>query len=187
MRVALTLGLDHFGENRVQEAADKAPQLPTVRWQMIGQLQSNKASRAVELFDSIQSVDSFELASRIGRLALDRGRAPYPVFLQVNVDDDPQKSGFTIRDLHTAVAQLFGVQGIEIRGLMTVGRLVATPQDARATFCSLREASERLRADHPQIGGALSMGMSDDYAVAVEEGATVVRLGRVLFGARLTA
>lgn len=173
-----------FGENRVKEAEVKAAQLPGARWQMVGHLQSNKAARAITLFDVIQSVDSVELAGRLSRLAVAAGRAPYPVYLQVNVDADPAKEGFAPRELLDSIPHLAALDGLDLRGLMTVGRLVASGEEARPTFRALRELSDRARRDVPTVGRSLSMGMSDDFEVAVEEGATVVRLGRVLFGER---
>ena len=151
---------------------------------MVGHLQSNKAARAVQLFEEIQSVDSVEVADRIAHLAGAAGRAPYPVYLQVNVDADPAKAGFTPADLSSSLERLASLDALDFRGLMTVGRLVATPEEARPTFRALRELSQGLRAHEPRIGAGLSMGMSDDFEVAVEEGATVVRLGRILFGER---
>jgi len=180
----LSLGLTTFGENRVQEAEEKAPTLPEAQWAMVGHLQSNKVARAVELFDAIQSVDSVALAERIARTAVAARRVPYPVYLQVNVDGDPTKAGFDSNDLIASVARLASLEHLEIRGLMTVGRLVPDPEAARPTFTRLRELSVRLRGLEPRVGAGLSMGMSDDFEVAVEEGATVVRLGRVLFGER---
>ena len=184
LRAAQALGLTRFAENRVQEAEDKAALLPGVRWELVGRLQSNKAARSVELFDAIHSVDSLGLAERIGRLAFAAGRAPFPVYLQVNVDADAAKSGFARDEVETLAARLGAIGGLEIAGLMTVGRLVPDPEAARPTFRALRELSQRLRSTSPQIGRGLSMGMSDDFEVAVEEGATVVRLGRILFGER---
>jgi pyridoxal phosphate enzyme (YggS family) len=139
----------------------------------------------VELFGCIESVDSVELARRIDRLATDAGKAPYPVYLQVNVDADPAKEGFGVADLDAALPEVAALPGLELRGLMTVGRLVAAPEEARPTFVALREVSERLYAAHPRLGRGLSMGMSDDFEVATEEGATVVRIGRAIFGDRM--
>jgi pyridoxal phosphate enzyme (YggS family) len=184
LRAALSLGLDRFGENRVREAADKAPSLPEAHWELVGHLQSNKTAHAVELFEAIHSVDSVEIATRVGRIAMERGRSPYPIYLQVNVDADPAKSGFAPADLRQNARRLVATDGITVVGLMTVGRLVASPEEARPTFRALRRLSDGLRSETPQIGAGLSMGMSDDFEVAVEEGATVVRLGRVLFGDR---
>jgi len=184
LRGAQAAGLTRFAENRVQEAENKAPLLPGVSWELVGRLQSNKVARAVELFDVIHSVDSFELAQRIAWVAASSGRSPYPVYLQVNVDADEAKAGFTAVQVAEQAAQLAAIDGLSIVGLMTVGRLVADAAAARPTFRVLRELSERVRAEVPAIGAGLSMGMSDDFEVAVEEGATVVRLGRVLFGER---
>ena len=184
LRGALSLGLTRFGENRVQEAEAKSGALPGASWQLVGRLQSNKAARAIDLFEAVQSVDSFALAERLARHAIEAGRAPYPVFLQVNVDADPAKTGFAPQELSESVARLASLDGLEMRGLMTVGRLVATPEEARPTFRALRELGDQVRANDTRVGAGLSMGMSDDFEIAVEEGATVVRLGRVLFGER---
>jgi pyridoxal phosphate enzyme (YggS family) len=181
---AVAAGLTVFGENRLQEAESKAPQLPGVTWHLIGPLQSNKARRAVELFDVIESVDSVDLARRLDRLADEVGRAPLDVYLQANVDRDEAKGGFRPDDLATELAALDTLPNLNLVGLMTVGRLVGLPEEARPTFRRLRELSERLRRAVPGLGAGLSMGMTDDYEVAVEEGATVIRVGRALFGAR---
>jgi len=181
---AVGAGITSLAENRVQEAEAKEPHVPGARWTMVGHLQSNKAARAVALFDEIQSVDSEALAERIDRAAHAAERGRYPVFLQVNVDRDPAKAGFLPDEMLESAARLARLPGLEIGGLMTVGRLVATAEEARPTFRALRELSERVRAATPGIGASLSMGMSDDFEVAVEEGATVVRLGRVIFGER---
>lgn len=182
---AVAAGLDLLGENRVQEAVAKAPAVPGARWQLIGPLQSNKARRALEVFESIQSVDSVELAERLDRLAGEiRPGTRYPVLLQVNVDDDPAKAGFRPATLNAAVGRLAGLERLEVRGLMTIGRQVDEPEAARPTFRRLRELSERLQGDGAAIGAELSMGMTDDFEVAVEEGATIVRVGRALFGER---
>ena len=153
---AVQAGLTLLGENRVQEAESKAPLLPGARWHLIGPLQSNKAKRAVELFDVVQ----------------------------VNVDLDPAKAGFLPSTLETELPALAGLPNLRLLGLMTVGRLVGTPAEARATFVRLRELSVGLRGRAAELGRGLSMGMSDDYPVAVEEGATVIRVGRALFGGR---
>ncbi|MDO8485437.1 MAG: YggS family pyridoxal phosphate-dependent enzyme, partial [Candidatus Limnocylindrales bacterium] len=170
---------------RVQEAAAKAPEVPGARWQLIGPLQGNKARKALEVFESIQSVDSVELAERLNRLIGEvRPGASYPVLLQVNVDDDPSKAGFQPAGLEAAIGRLGELAGLEIRGLMTIGRLVEDPEAARPTFRRLRELSEGLRDRGAALGRELSMGMTDDFEVAVEEGATIVRVGRALFGER---
>ena len=187
LRAAVAAGLTLLGENRVQEAESKAPAVPEARWHLIGPLQSNKARRAVELFDVIESVDSVELARRLDRLAADAGRVPLGVYFQVNVDKDEAKAGFTPESLEAELPVLLEMRSLRPLGLMTVGRLVETAEEARPTFVRLRELSARLREGASELGGGLSMGMSDDYPVAVEEGATVVRVGRALFGTRPAA
>ena len=184
---AAAAGFEAFGENRVQEREAKAGETAAARasWHLVGPLQSNKARRAVELFDVIETVDSLPLAERLSRVALElRPGRPLPVLLQANVDDDAAKAGFEPEVLERDLAAILALPGILVEGLMTVGRLVETPELARPTFVALRTLSERLRAGHPGLGGALSMGMSEDYPIAVEEGATLVRIGRAIFGAR---
>lgn len=139
----------------------------------------------MELFSCIQSVGSVDLARRIDRLASAAGKAPFPVYLQVNVDDDAAKAGFSRDVIERALPEIAALPGLELRGLMTVGRSVASPEEARPTFVALRELAERLRRAEPRLGVALSMGMSDDFEIAIEEGATVVRIGRALFGERM--
>jgi pyridoxal phosphate enzyme (YggS family) len=185
LRDAVAAGLDRLGENRVQEAMTKAPEVPGANWHLVGPLQGNKVRKAIEVFDSIQSVDSVVLAERLDRLAGElRPGTRYPVLLQVNVDDDPAKAGFAPAALESSIDGLVGLGHLEIRGLMTIGRLVPEPEAARTTFRRLRELSERLRGAGASIGVALSMGMTDDFETAVEEGATIVRVGRALFGER---
>ncbi|HET7677500.1 MAG TPA: YggS family pyridoxal phosphate-dependent enzyme [Candidatus Limnocylindrales bacterium] len=182
---AVAAGLELLGENRVQEAAAKAPLVPGARWHLVGHLQANKARRAVELFAAIESVDSLELAVRLDRLAAEsRPGVPLSVHLQVNVDADPAKAGFTPDALAASIGELASLPALELVGLMTVGRLVERAEEARPTFVRLRELSERLRAREGRLGPGLSMGMSDDFEVAVEEGSTLVRVGRALFGER---
>ncbi len=185
VRAAVELGLTDLAENRVQEAEAKITDLPQASWQLVGHLQSNKAGTAVELFDCIQSVDSLQLAQRIARLAREIGKAPYPVYLQVNVDNDTAKAGFSVAAVEAALPEVAALPGLELRGLMTVGRLVARADDARPTFVALRELSRRLCRGEARLGGGLSMGMSDDFEIAIEEGATVVRIGRAIFGERM--
>lgn len=184
LRAALALGVTTFGENRVQEAEAKVGLVSGASWELVGRLQSNKAARAIDLFDAIHSVDSLDLAERLDRLAREKGRAPYPVYIQVNIDADPAKSGFSGSAVVELAPRLAALPGLEIRGLMTVGLLVDTAEETRPTFRALRQLNERLRSREPQLGTGLSMGMSDDFEVAVEEGATLVRLGRALFGER---
>lgn len=184
VQAAVDAGFGLLGENRVQEGAAKVASVVGARWHLIGPLQSNKARRAVELFEVVQTVDSVALAGRLDRLAGELGRAPLGVYLQVNVDRDPAKAGFLPEALRAESPEVARLANLRLLGLMTVGRLVARPEDARPTFAALRELSERLRAAVPALGPGLSMGMTDDFAVAVEEGATLVRVGRAIFGER---
>ena len=185
VQAAIDAGLRDLGENRVQEAAAKIPATSGGSWHLIGPLQSNKAGRAVELFDTIQSVDSVDLARRVDRLAGERapGR-PQAILLQVNVADDPAKAGFTPDAVTAALPELLRLPNLRIDGLMTIGPLVESQGAARPTFVALRRLAEALRTAHPGLGPALSMGMSDDFEAAVEEGATIVRVGRAIFGER---
>jgi hypothetical protein len=188
LRAAAAAGFDLLGENRVQEAEAKAPAVPGVRWHLIGSLQSNKARRAVGLFEAIESVDSVDLARRLDRLAGEVGAAPLGVYLQVNVDRDPAKAGFGPERLEAELGTLGGLANLRLLGLMTVGRMTGSAEDARPTFARLRELSLRLRNGGAiTLGAGLSMGMTDDYPIAVEEGATLIRVGRAIFGSRRDA
>jgi pyridoxal phosphate enzyme (YggS family) len=185
LRAAVAAGLTVLGENRVQEGAAKRPEVPGATWELIGPLQSNKARRALETFDRIQTVDSVGLAERLDRLAGEiRPGDRYPVLLQVNVDDDPAKAGFAVDDLAAALPAVLALPALHVQGLMTVGRFTADQDEQRATFRALRDLGASLRDRHPGLGPALSMGMTDDFEVAIEEGATIVRVGRALFGER---
>jgi PLP dependent protein len=194
IRAAVAAGLTTLGENRVQEAESKVDAVPGASWHLIGPLQSNKVRRAVETFAVIESVDSTELAARLDRVVRElRGFEPdgpvpeqlrLPVLLEVNVDDDTAKAGFRPTDLAAAVSSVAVFGALRLDGLMTIGRLVDDPEAARPTFRRLRELSLELRSHAAGLGPELSMGMTDDYPVAVEEGATIVRVGRALFGAR---
>jgi hypothetical protein len=186
LRAAVAAGLAVLGENRVQEGEDKRGLVGLATWHLIGPLQSNKVRRAIAAFEVIQSVDSLELGRRIDHLVADvRGAGTrLPVFVQVNVDEDPAKAGYAPERLAADLPQLGALAGLELLGLMTIGRLVADPAEARPTFIALRRLSEQLRAQLPALGPGLSMGMSSDFEVAVEEGATLVRVGRALFGDR---
>lgn len=185
LRAAVAAGLDVLGENRVQEALDKFGSVPGATWHLLGPLQSNKARRAVGAFAMVESVDSAELAVRLNRLAGElRPGGRFPILLQVNVDADPAKAGFRPSEIEASLDGFLALANLDVRGLMTVGRLVADPEAARPTFVALRRLSEALRRSHPGLGPELSMGMSDDFPVAVEEGATIVRVGRAIFGER---
>lgn len=178
IREAVAAGVTNLGENRVQEAQAKRPELaelpPGVVWHMIGHLQSNKVRAALDLFDIIHSVDSLHLAGAISK----RAERPVPVFLEVNVAGEPSKYGITIESLPDHFQSISGLPNADVRGLMTVAPMVSDPEDARPVFRRLREAAGALGLR------GLSMGMTDDFEVAIEEGATHVRIGRALFGER---
>jgi PLP dependent protein len=184
LRLALGAGIADFGENRVQEAEPKVALVAGGRWHLVGHLQSNKAGRAVELFETVHSVHSLALAQRLDRLCAEQGRQRLGVYLQVNVDRDEAKEGFLPEVVEGELPGLLACRRLELLGLMTVGRLVPDAELARPTFVRLRELSDRLRTTYPRLGAGLSMGMTDDFEVAVEEGATVVRVGRAIFGER---
>lgn len=190
---AARLGLRHFGENRVQEADAKLAaldallhpaELRSLHWHLIGHLQTNKARLATNRFALIESVDSPRLASTLGRLGSGRGE-PVDVLLEVNVGREASKFGLLPEDVPAAFSEIIDRPGIRVRGLMTVAPLVAAPEDARPYFRALRVLRDNLAADHPQVAlTELSMGMTGDYPVAIEEGATIVRVGRAIFGER---
>ncbi len=186
LRDAVAAGLDLLGENRVQEAVVKAPDVPGARWHLVGPLQSNKARRAVETFELIQTVDSIDLARRLDRLAAEiRPGRRLPVLVQVNVDLDPAKAGVQPDRVEEFLDEaLVEFQSLDVRGLMTVGRQTPNVSESRRTFATLRELLTRLQSEDPGLGPELSMGMTDDFEIAVEEGATIVRVGRAIFGER---
>lgn len=189
---AYQLDLRDFGENRVEEAQTKLPGLRSRmsdgRFHMIGHLQSRKARDAVTLFDMLHSIDSLKLARKLNGLCQEIGKS-LPVLLECNVSGEASKYGFQaiaddrgfLNDVETIVA----LPGLRVEGLMTMAPIVSEPEQARPVFEALRQLGERLAA---RFGAEhfkhLSMGMSDDFEVAVEEGATLVRIGRALFGER---
>jgi hypothetical protein len=178
IRAAFDCGLRDFGENRVQEAEDKIGQLsdlkPDVTWHMVGHLQSNKAKTAVELFDVIHSVDSVRLAEILSR----RAEKTLPVLLQANVSGEATKSGFAVNEIAVVVEEIRQLPNLRLVGLMTIAPLAAETEEVRPVFRKLRELRDSLRLEH------LSMGMTDDFEVAIEEGATMLRIGRAIFGDR---
>jgi pyridoxal phosphate enzyme (YggS family) len=187
VRAAAKAGLALFGENRVQEAGAKISQCPgPLRWHLIGHLQSNKCRDAASLFDMIQSVDSLPLAVEINKWAGHFART-MPVLLEANIAGESSKFGATPEQLLAFLPQINALPRLEIHGLMTLAPFAPDPERARPVFRRLRE----LKAECEQILGAplphLSMGMSGDFEVAVEEGATIIRLGSALFGPRPTA
>jgi pyridoxal phosphate enzyme (YggS family) len=177
-------GVTDLGENRVQEAVAKRPQLPEgVRWHMVGHLQTNKAARAAATFAVIHSVDSVRLAETLAaRRPSELGELE--VLLEVELTGLPGHTGFAPDALEGAVAAIGGLDGVRLRGLMTMAPPVAESQEARPAFAVLRRLRDELEQRCGQALPELSMGMSDDFEVAVEEGATVVRLGRAIFGER---
>jgi len=182
VRQAVTLGITDLGENRVQEAEAKIATLGRIAaWHLIGPLQRNKAGRAVELFDEIQTVDRLELAEALSRRAQAAARA-LPVLVEVNVAMEAGKFGVTPEGLAALLGGARSLPGLELRGLMTIGPRVERPEEARGTFARLRELRDRARGALGLALGELSMGMSGDFEVAVEEGATMVRVGSALFG-----
>ena len=181
---AYALGLRRFGENRVQDARRKfaTPLPPDAALHLIGHLQTNKARPAAALFDLIESVDRPSLIEALEKEAHRLGRR-LPVLLQVNVAREPQKAGCAPDEAPALAARLRASSPLALRGLMTIAPLVADPEEVRPVFAGLRELRDGLvRADPSLDLGILSMGMSNDYPVAIEEGATHVRVGRAVFG-----
>lgn len=182
---AVEAGQKAFGENRLQEAMAKMPLLPeTLEWHLIGPLQSNKVRKALQQgFALIQAVDSLKLAETIDRVAGELGvRAR--VLLEINVDGEESKHGLTREGCRAAWGSLMTLPSLDIRGLMTIPAPVENPEDARPAFRALRLLAEELRDRCPLPLPELSMGMSHDFEVAVEEGATIVRVGSAIFGKR---
>ena len=187
VRLAADLGLIVFGENKVQEARAKIPQCPgRLRWHLIGHLQTNKCRDAVELFAMIHSVDSLRLAQEINHRAGQAAKR-MPVLLEVNVAGEASKFGYRPEQLLAELKQVNELPRLEIHGLMTLPPWSAESEKARPYFRQARE----LKARCEQLLGAplphLSMGMTGDFEVAIEEGATIVRVGTALFGARPVA
>lgn len=187
IRAAADCGQVFFGENKVQEARAKIPLCPgKLRWHFIGHLQSNKCRDAVELFELIQSVDSLPLAREINKRA-EQAAKRMPVLLEVNVAGEASKFGYAPEKLLAELKELNALPRLELHGLMTVPPWTAEPEQGRPHFRRLRELKEQagtvLGAPMPH----LSMGMSDDFEIAIEEGATIVRIGTALFGPRAKA
>jgi pyridoxal phosphate enzyme (YggS family) len=198
------LGLRNFGENRVGEAQSKIDHLPPdCTWHMIGHIQSRKAKDVLSLFQVIHSVDTVKLARRLDRLQRSESPTaaqPLPVLLECNVSGEASKYGFaadsssvsladdegTLDALLADVAEITALPELRVQGLMTMAPIVPDPEDARPVFVRLRQLRDHLAAAFPQVDWHhLSMGMTDDFEVAIEEGATLVRLGRALFDPEL--
>jgi len=173
-----------FGENRVQEARAKMPLLPSrLRWHLIGHLQSNKIRQALPAFERLHGIDTLELARDVNRVAGELGLFP-KVFLEVNVAGESSKFGFKPEALRTAMEELLTLDRVCIDGLMTIPPFATEPEASRRYFAALRELRDRLAQEFRAPLPELSMGMSGDFGVAIEEGATFVRVGTALFGER---
>jgi PLP dependent protein len=198
---AYRANLRDFGENRVEEAAQKIPafraQMPAagVTWHMVGHVQGRKAGPVLEHFDTVDSVDSLKLARRLNRLAEAQDRGPIPILLECNVSGEISKFGFDLRhwqsdpaqfeEFKAIVAEIANLNRVRICGLMTMAPLGPDPDVTRPVFRSLANLRDRLKADCPNLDWSqLSMGMTDDFEIAIEEGATHIRVGRAIFGAR---
>lgn len=195
---AAAAGVQHFGENRVEEAQNKIPAVtgavsaPLV-WHMIGHIQSRKAKDVVPLFQMLHSVDSLKLAGKLSRIAAEAG-ITLPVLLEVNVSGEESKSGFNgagwsanpaVKEaLWQDVAQISALPGLQVRGLMTMAPIVDDMEQARPVFAQLAALRGALVESLGITLPELSMGMTDDYPVAIEEGATIIRVGRAIFGER---
>jgi len=188
LRVALEAGLSDLGENRVQEAEAKINALGrhVARWHLVGHLQANKARRAVRLFDLIHSLDSVSLALRLDRMCVEEGREELPVLIQVDLGYEQTKSGISQNDLRDVVTALTDCPRLRLDGLMTLPPFFDNVERARPFFRKLRELRDQLHGDghFGSRPGELSTGMSHDFEVAIEEGATMVRIGTAIFGDR---
>ena len=188
VREGFAAGLRHFGENKVQEAEDKIAALSDLRaeglrWHMIGHVQSNKGRRAAELFDAVDSVDDATLAKRLERGA-EAARKQLPVLIQVDLGQEATKFGLDEAHLFPTLEHLRGYKAVHVEGLMVIPPLAEDPEATRPYFRRLRELLEQARGQGLLRGRSLSMGMSHDFEVAIEEGATLVRVGTALFGER---
>ena len=186
IRAAIRAGIRHVGENYVQEAERKRPFVPEpASWHMIGRLQRNKARRALQVFDWLGTLDSLPLAQRLERLLSQQDRK-LPVLVQVNIGREPQKAGVPPEDVPEFVREVASLPHLQVRGLMAIPPIPQRPEDSRPYFREMRRLFDGLAAE--KIPGVamevLSMGMSADWEVAIEEGATMIRLGTALFGPR---
>ena len=188
VRAAIGLGATDIGENRVQEAEQKINEVGrnAARWHLVGHLQANKARRAVQLFDVIHSLDSLELARRLDRLCDEEGRESLAVMVQVDLGHEETKSGIEEGELFELVEGLKSLEHVQCVGLMTLPPFFDDPEEARPFFRRLRELRDELatRGAFGDGKGELSMGMTHDFEVAIEEGATMVRVGTAIFGQR---
>ena len=186
VQMAYNLGVTDFGENRVQEALPKIAEFHPqgLRWHLIGHLQSNKAGKVVGPFYCIHSVDSLHLAQTLSRHAGEQEKV-LSVLLQINVSGEASKEGISLAETTESARQIVALPHIHVDGLMTIAPLVEDPEQVRPVFRELRVLRDRLRVEVPQCSWQhLSMGMTGDYSIAIEEGATIVRIGRAIFGER---
>jgi len=188
IKSVIELGATDLGENRVQEAEVKIPQVgrDAARWHLVGHLQANKARRALQLFDVIHSLDSIALAQRLDRLCEELGRQSVPLLIQVDLAHEETKSGIAEQELPQLVEAMGELKRLELIGLMTLPPFFADPEHARPYFRRLRQLRDELVAAgvFGDKLGELSMGMTHDFAVAIDEGATMVRIGTAIFGER---
>ena len=188
LRNAIDAGITDLGESRVQEAEPKILEVgrTAVRWHLVGHLQENKARRAINLFDLIHSLDSVSLAQRLDRLCVSEGREQLRVLVQINLGGEETKTGVAPDELSTLLDSVATCPRLRLDGLMTLPPYFEDPEGGRPYFKRLRELRDQLQTegrfgDRP---GALSMGMSNDFEVAIEEGATIIRVGTAIFGQR---
>ena len=188
VRAAIDLGAADIGENRVQEAEQKINEVgrDAARWHLVGHLQANKARRAVQLFDVVHSLDSVELARRLDRLCGEEGRESLKVLIQVDLGHEETKSGIDERELPELIDALQGLDRLALIGLMTLPPFFDDPEQARPFFRRLRKLRDELAAQGAfgDRKGELSMGMTHDFEIAIEEGATMIRVGTAIFGQR---
>ena len=187
IRAAFEMGIRHFGENRVQEWEGKRDALQDLQaeWHLIGHLQSNKAAKAAKFFHSVDSVDDFALAQRLDRARTELGESrKLRVLIEVRIAPEETKSGVTREGLAPLAEQISTLNGLDLHGLMCIPPLLDHPEKVRPYFSELRELKENLKLRIGRILPVVSMGMSHDFEVAIEEGATEVRIGTALFGTR---
>ncbi|HYM59638.1 MAG TPA: YggS family pyridoxal phosphate-dependent enzyme [Thermoanaerobaculia bacterium] len=183
VEAAVAAGATDVGENRVQEMREKvAVVVAKPRWHLIGHLQSNKAKDAVRIADVIHSIDSIGLADKVARAAAAQGKTQ-EILLEVNIGREEQKSGIMPEDAELVTAEVAKLPALALRGLMAIPP-AGTPEETRRWFVALRELRDRLRPKMAAGFEHLSMGMSEDFEVAIEEGATMIRVGRAIFGPR---
>ncbi len=182
---ALSLGITHFGENRVQELLKKQSNLqkPLIKWHLIGNLQRNKVRKIVGNCNSIHSVNSLLLAQKINEIAKEKN-IQQKILLQVNIAEEKRKSGFTTESLKESFSKIQKLSSLIVEGLMIIPPFSNTPEDSRPLYQQLFLLKKFLEKKHNTSLPHLSMGMSNDYAVAIEEGSTMVRVGRAFFGER---